>query len=56
MPATTLPELTLIAPGDMLVDDRFQRNLSERSVDLIRRIICGVRLAPLAAARVLLDR
>ena len=39
VPATTLPELTLIAPGDVLVDDRFQRNLSERSVDLIRRII-----------------
>lgn len=38
-PATPVPELTMIAPEDVLVDERYQRNLSERSKDLIRRIV-----------------
>ena len=38
-PATGVPELTMIAPGDVLVDDRYQRGLSERSIRMIRRIV-----------------
>lgn len=35
------PEVTWIDPRELLVDDAYQRNLSERSVALIRRIAAG---------------
>lgn len=34
-----MPVVELVPPGDLLVDETYQRNLSERSVSLIRRIV-----------------
>lgn len=39
--ADQAPELLWVAPGDLLVDDTYQRDLSDRSIRLIRRIIEG---------------
>lgn len=41
VPATTKPELTWIAPGELLVDEAYQRDLSPASLKLIRRIVEG---------------
>lgn len=38
---TALPETTWIDPRELLVDEAYQRNLSERSIALIRRIAAG---------------
>lgn len=38
---TTRPEITWINPRELLVDEAYQRNLSERSLALIRRIATG---------------
>jgi hypothetical protein len=38
---TARPEITWIDPRDLLVDEAYQRNLSERSLALIRRIATG---------------
>ena len=35
------PETRWVAPTELLVDDAYQRNLSEQSVKLIRRIVAG---------------
>lgn len=37
------PELRLAPPAALYVDERYQRNLSERSVKLIRKIVAGWR-------------
>ena len=37
-PATGLPEFLWVAPTDLVVDDAYQRSLSRRSLNLIRRI------------------
>lgn len=39
VPSTGLPELTWISPGDVLIDESYQRGLSEKSMKLIRHII-----------------
>ncbi|MGA0595427.1 hypothetical protein [Enterovirga sp. CN4-39] len=38
-PPTPKPELTWISPADLVVDEAYQRDLSDRSVKLIRRIV-----------------
>lgn len=38
---TDRPEVTWIDPRELLVDEAYQRNLSERSIALIRRIAAG---------------
>ncbi len=40
-PPTSVPELTMIDPRDVSIDGSYQRNLSERSLDLIGRIVSG---------------
>lgn len=35
------PELRLVEPSALYVDERYQRNLSERSIKLIRKIVTG---------------
>lgn len=35
------PEFRFVAPASLVVDETYQRNLSERSVSLIRRIVAG---------------
>tara|TARA_R110002012_G_scaffold315261_2_gene528923 strand:- start:10681 stop:11499 length:819 start_codon:yes stop_codon:yes gene_type:complete len=35
----TLPEVRLVDPATLLVDDNYQRNLSDRSIRLIRKIV-----------------
>ncbi|MFC3074946.1 DUF6551 family protein [Shinella pollutisoli] len=36
---TSPPEMRLVCPTDLYVDDRYQRGLSERSVKLLRKIV-----------------
>lgn len=38
-PPTPPPECTWLSPSDLLIDDTYQRSLSERSITLIRRIV-----------------
>lgn len=38
---TDVPEFRWIDPASLLVDDRYQRDLSRRSVDLIQKIVTG---------------
>lgn len=38
---TARPEITWIDPRELLVDETYQRNLSERSLTLIKRIATG---------------
>ena len=40
-PPTSAPEITQIKPTELLVDDAYQRNLSDKSLALIRRIVSG---------------
>ncbi|UMY16634.1 hypothetical protein MMB17_18395 [Methylobacterium organophilum] len=40
-PPTAKPELTWIAPGELLIDEGYQRDLSQASLKLIRRIVEG---------------
>ncbi len=35
------PDFDIVAPTELLVDETYQRNLSPKSVDLIRRIVAG---------------
>jgi hypothetical protein len=39
--AASLPEFDTVDPRTLMVDEAYQRNLSERSVNLIRRIVAG---------------
>lgn len=38
---SSVPEIKWMSPGELLVDEDYQRGLSDRSVTLIRRIIAG---------------
>ena len=38
-PPTSRPEITWIAPGDLLVDDSYQRGVGENGLRLIRKIV-----------------
>jgi hypothetical protein len=40
-PETGAPEISHFDPCELLVDETYQRNLSERSINLIRRIVAG---------------
>tara|TARA_R110002020_G_scaffold185004_2_gene382479 strand:+ start:592 stop:1251 length:660 start_codon:yes stop_codon:yes gene_type:complete len=40
-PDTTPPTMVLLRPESLVVDERYQRNLSERSLRLIRKIVTG---------------
>lgn len=40
-PPTARPELTWIAPAELLIDEAYQRDLSSNSLKLIRRIVEG---------------
>ena len=40
-PPTSEPQLEWMAPADLLIDARYQRDLSEKSLKLIRRIVEG---------------
>lgn len=51
----SLPELIWIAPTDIYVESEYQRDLSERSINMIRKMIAGWRWAhvkPVICARV----
>ena len=37
--STKMPEMRLVSPGDLYVDEGYQRDLSERSIRLIRKIV-----------------
>lgn len=39
MADTPQPVVRMVNPSDLLVDEQYQRNLSERSVTLIRKIV-----------------
>jgi len=41
VPPTGLPKFALCDPADLLVDEHYQRELSDRSMRLIRKIIAG---------------
>ena len=40
-PPTSEPQLEWMAPADLLIDARYQRDLSEKSLKLIRRVVEG---------------
>lgn len=41
VPATDVPRFTLVDPQELLVDESYQRGLSNRSIKLIRRMVGG---------------